>query len=667
MTLDLKSGLKTYFSFQETLAGTLDDLKKGILHGSIFGASGAYLFGLPGAVAGFGSGVVFNLINSPSNTSWKKFVRSRVPHATPQERISPWSWKAIATIAGSLGIGFVLGKGKMHDFFDFSVLQDLAYAITEKKNFPANALTQQQLFSSIKETAGLAWKLSWLGYMAYQANKTLSNGFLAYVSKDVKKFANISKIPFESKESRILLYEQLAKEQNHQGLYQLQKTLLDNGKEKEGLAAILQYYFKEGLVPASPYGSHAGKKQLVFYELQKKSSLHLFTSSLLLPVDKSLVNYYGKKAVDEAKKKQDVATLSLLATYLSYTNDPNANQVWKDIVQLSTSSSLEEKVLGEGNSGGASQLFFSGTEDDPLRWSIITSTGKKEILKGKYLLGKALAKKRSADTIFSTPDMISLQDEGERYRLFRKQLWGVPLDEFSLERAKTRLDSLYKTILDGINQLQNAYDEQDDVPIFKTKWEKKYLAKKNFFYDASSIEQSLDWLLENNHVASNDAVIHYPIVDPFVRNIGVRQLPDTSLALSYWDIEPKTRAPRIYDYATLLLTLRPYASSQDFSTLRNYALKEYEQKENLLSETVNRAYAGAVVLRGLSLLKAWSNSNKQAERIAHRDGLLTAMNAELVYLSLQDDATLSSFVDKNISLLSNIKEQLPVLVTRFST
>ncbi len=665
MKKKLSGGLKDLLTVQDSFLATSYDVKQGIALGAIFGVTGACCFGLPGAaIMGFSAPLALSLLNSPSLTSWKRFVKKRVPNATFQKEKS-LTWKSSLVAGGIVFGGLALVQAKR--LFDITPLQTLYDSWLQKTAGAHDTQVDELFISSVKESTQFIWGWSLYAYMAYQLSKSLSDGFVSYFSKDMKALASTIKPAFESPEKRLTNYKRLANTKDPYALYWLNRTFVELGKEKEGLAAILNYYFKDNLKPSLPFLSQNGRKKLIEYDLKRKPPLTSFLHSLLLPVDKLLIDYYANLAIDDAKEKNDVSTLSLLATYQSYINDKDVDATWKSVAHIVTQSdSLDEKILGEGNSGGASQMLFEGVEDDPLRWSIVTTVGDKKILQGKYDLGKAIFPETNNNSVFQTPQMITLQDEGEKSRLFRQQLWGVPLDEFSITNSTTSLENLYAMIIDGVRELQDIYEAQDVVEIPETSWEEKFLSTDNNFYDAKQIEQSLEWLLKNNPLASDYSIQELPIVDPFVRNIGVHKQEAGPLILPYWDIEPKTRAPRIYDYATLLLTAKPYLSQNDFSHARSHALNLYEREESFFTDTTLKAYAGAVTLRTLGLFKAWSNEKKQSGLVSSRKQLLSSALGEMSYLRNHGDISIQNFAESNITLLEHLHGNLGVLQERFS-
>jgi len=661
---------KDFSSLLRPFVATLDDLVKGCAHGLVLGATGGYFFGPMGASLGFASGVLFNVYTSPSSLSWNKFVSRRVSDAVVKQDASSFSWKGGLVVAGSLCAGLALSKKGASDFFDLSPLYQFQEAVHLKNQGASGAVFDDYFFRSVKEAVALAWKFSWMGYMAFQANKIISSPYVQFVTKDMRKFVSSLQVPFESSQARQEAYALLAKEKHPEALYFLQKSFVEQGKSMDALASILQFYFKDGLVPVSPFTSIAARKQLMSYELQNKSSLDLFVASLLLPLTQELTRYYASLALADAKKRQDVAQLSLLATYQSRIADPLAQETWKDVVRFSQkNASLEERVLGEGNSGGASQLVFSGATDDPLRWSIVTSQGDTKLLQQKFDLASALESLSSDEDIFSTPSPIALYTEGDSSRLFRQQLWGVPLDEYTCSvdcmDSSTDVVSLYGDVIAGISQLQSKYALQTKVPLSLLNLEEKFLSPDNLFYDAAVARTALEWLALSS--ATTSLAPATPIIDPYVRNIGVHKKNDGSIRLSFWDIEPKGKAPALYDLATLLLTAKPYLTPASYASIRSLGLLSHQQAMGASLCDVTKSYAAAVTLRTIALLKAWSNELKQPRMLSQRSLLLDSARQELLYASLScDDALVSSFAQQNISVFSSLKKELPLLTKRFS-
>ncbi len=672
MKQEFYNDLEELLSWHRILVATTDDIKRGILHGSILGATGLYCFGATGATLGFASGLLFNVYNSPSYSSWKKFLTKRVPSAVVQKKKFSFDWRSGAIITGSLLAGLLLSKKNIKGFFDFSSLYNAKLAWSMRSQM-ANPIYKEFFASTIKNVAGLGWKLSWISYMVFQANKMLSDGSLPFISKNAKQVASSLGTFFQSPTKRIKTYTHLAQERSPDALFLFQKFLLEQGKKKEALATVLTYYFRKDLAPSIPYSSHRLKKEFLRFELQHKPPLDLFVASLLLPVDKSLTQYYASLAVTDAKEKKDVAELALLATYQSSVNTASADTTWKHVAFLTkNNSSLEEKVLGEGNSGGASQILFEGVQDDPLRWSLVTTKGDKKLLLGKYDLGKAIFPQTEGKKVFPTPKMIALYNKGEEYQLFRQQLWGIPLHDFLAKNASETFvtkDSFFSEILDGITSLQTIYEQQDAVSFQEINWTEKFFSAKNNFYDVRSLEQSLDWMLSSDNKVQG--LQKTPLVDPFVGNIGVHKQSDDTVVFPFWDVEPKGIAPRVYDYATFLLTLKPYLHPATYTVLRNKVLSlglstsASDYTASFLQS--QKAYAGALTLRSLSLLKAWSNEHKQSGMLSARSTLVDSVITEFEYVKRQSDVSLANFAVTNQHLFSNLKEQLSVLSERFTT
>jgi hypothetical protein len=657
-------------SLARPFVATLDDVVKGSMHGLVLGTTGAYFFGPMGATLGFASGVLFNIYTSPSSLSWKKFVSRRIPDADVKKTSSSFSWKGGAVIAGSLFAGLALSKKGASDFFDLTPLHQLQEAMYLKQQGASGELFDEYFFGSLKETGALAWKLSWAGYMAFHANKILSSPYVQFTTKNMRKFASSLKIPFDSPQAREEGYRLLAQERHPEALYFLQKSFVEQGKSLEALASILHHYFKDGVAPVSPYASTAGRKELIGYELQHKPTLDLFVASLLLPVGQELTKYYASLALADAKQRQDVAQLSLLATYQSYVGDAEAQQTWKQVATLSQKNgSLEERILGEGNSGGASQLLFSGATDDPLRWSIVTSKGDTVLLQQKFDLAAAVHSLSREDDIFSTPFPIALYHNNSSSRLFRQQLWGLPLDEYTCSvdcvDSSTNVVSLYGAVIAGISQLQSKYALQSKVPLSSLNLEEKFLNEDNLFYDADLLCTALDWLPLSS--VDNSSILASPIVDPYVRNIGVHKKTDGIVQLSFWDIEPKGKAPALYDLATLLLTAKPYLTPASYASIRSLGLSSHQHTTGASLGAVTKSYVAAVTLRSIALLKAWSNELQQPRMLSQRSLLLDSARQELLYASLScDDERVSSFAQQNISAFSSLKNQLPLLAKQFS-
>ena len=531
------------------------------------------------------------LYRYPTRKNLESFLSERVPEA-----------KLLKPKTETKMVSFIFGSGLLLLF---------------GKNFPEQ-INQLSTYSFDELSKPIATAIESLaGFRAgYYIIKGTGNIYEKSVRKNAKHFFPSLKAVFSSKKKSVSMNETLLEKGYIDSLSDLSKTLIEQKKYLKAISIIItNQLIDKKKIPV--IDSFATNKEIIYDELVgKASSLNKFVTTLAYPWaldkpdDNALSNYYADKAIEEARRNDDISQLSLFSLYKYMVGDERIDEHFIDLVKrLEGSAIVEDKFFGEG-SIGVNLPAIKGEEENPLGLVLVKKSlplEEKLAIEEEYVLTSGLYDSLDGWMNLIVPKTIyqgSSEELNQAY-YFMLRYYIPRLDEV----LKSNPDKAHDILLEVANHRHELYfllQNQEKVSFkpldLELKLKNNSTTKTDLQLDNRTIE-ILNMLPVESWI---------PLIDHHCKN-SCYDL-DTRTTLRF-DFQNKGLGPDVLEIVNTVESCAEVVDKHTLDSVRMNVLAEHEELYNLDRLDNNLLYVASLAFRTRGFFKAWSQPNRTEDSV----------------------------------------------------